>query len=346
MKILLIANSYDILSGGDKIFAQVAKQWIRASHNVIIKTNPKGRAFCLSQGIPPSKIITNKLSAIDFDIIFASSYFPEDLLPALFLKLQNTRLKLITTSYHLIPRWGIDYSGGFAKGFILYYWQRLSLFLMKKYSSLLLTALDKDRDYLITRGFKNVIAIRGGVDLSLIDMVPTQKKAYQAIFVGRLIHQKCIPELIELWESIIKKHPSYVLAIIGEGPLENWLKKTIDNNQLRKNIHYLGRLDNEKKIKIIKSAKIFISVSRYDSGNNALDEALACGIPGMLFDTTKNHYPQGVVNVPCCDLDVFASSFIKLLKDNARSRKLSIEGKTYMSKFTWSKIAENIIKLV
>ena len=345
MKILFIANSYKYLSGGDKIFAQVAKQWIKQGHSVKIKTNQDGANFCISQQILPSHIVNN-VDANSYDVVFTSSYFPEDLLLAIYIKILNKNVKLITTIYHIMPKRGLEYSGGPLKGFVLYIIQKISILFMKLFSSLTLTAMKKDSDYLFKRGLKNVAAIRGGIDLKLIDKVPKQKKIYDAVFVGRLIHQKCIPELIEFWQTIVRNNSSLKLAIIGEGPMRNWLVTAIYSTKLDNNIDFFEKLDNEEKIRIVKASRIFVTLSRYDSGNIALDEALACGVPGVLFNTNEEHFVKGVIKVKCCDIDEFADAYTSLLKSNHLTSRLSKEGLDFAKHLNWSNVANKIIKLL
>ena len=368
MRIAIIANYFYEISGGPIIYVELVKEWIKTGAEVTIFTNPKGRDFCLENGISKKNIVSwgrryfedgnvycfamyrilqsflysFRFKFDDFDVIFSSSDFLPDTIPPFIGKLKKGRFRWIAGCY-LFHTW-IDLwkrHWGKLRGIFLLLNQNISLAGIKKYKGTLLVISNKN-----VPKMSRTLLIRPGVEHTAISSISARVKQYDAIFIGRLHPQKNIDELINIWQEVVKKKPDARLVIVGDGPLENTLKKMVNSRGLKKNILFMNTLTGRKKYIFLKSCKLFITASRSDNGNMALDEALACGIPGVIYDITNGHYPRGVINIPIGDSTAFAQTILNLLDNKARYKKLSGDGKNFAKNFQWSKTANNIIKLI
>lgn len=378
MKIVIIANTVytNTLTGGDKIFVECAKRWIKKGHSVLIITNEAGRDYCLQNGIRKknisvwsnswadrygvyvSMIVKTMVSVVSAftrtyqkaDIVFAASFFVPDIVPAFFLKLKNTSSKLVTENYLFsYEKWGRDYSGGKMKGFLFYLNETIAFFIMKRYGNAYLTASSYDRKQFIKkRDFpaSKVLAIRGGVDNAFFSSIAEQAILYDAVFVGRFHPQKSVDELISIWEMVVKEEPERVLAIVGNGPLRNQLRDLVQQKKLEKNILFLGAQDGVRKTKILKSSRLFLSASRFDSGNIALDEALSCGVPGVVYDLVRLDYPRGVVKIPVNNQKKFADAILSLLSNEKKRKKMEDAARSFALTLDWDKKASELLKFV
>ena len=97
------------------------------------------------------------------------------------------------------------------------------------------------------------------------------------ISVGRLAEQKNQKMLIEAFSKIANEYPSYKLKIFGAGPLEEKLKRQIEELKLSDRILLCGVCDDIKTE--LEKAKIFVLSSDYEGMPNALIEAMAVGLP-------------------------------------------------------------------
>ena len=100
------------------------------------------------------------------------------------------------------------------------------------------------------------------------------KDKFIVLFVGRLIKEKGV---LELLESAKRWDKSITLVIIGTGPLEDNIKYQISNI---KDAQYLGKTDNDKLPLYYSGADILIVPSIHEEGfGRVILEALACGVP-------------------------------------------------------------------
>lgn len=368
MNILIIANALhtNTLSGGDTIFVECAKRWILSGHIVCIITTQSGYRYCTAKGIPETNIRVWKMAEVDVfgfsiaifcksiislwyalfsplppsDIIFSSSFFGPDIIPGLVSKLKHPASRLVT-SFYLFSRkpLGQDYSGGRLKGFLFFLNEMLSLWIIKKFGSNILVASVFDiQEFARLKWYPTaqVTAVGGGVDTSLYYPDSTRPMLYDAVFIGRFVPQKCIDELLRVWSIVVASNNSARLAVIGGGPLESFLKILANELDISSHVDFLGIVDGEKKAAIITSSRIFISASRFDTGNIALDEALACGVPGIVYDIPSLSFTRGVVRVLLGDRVQFAAAIERVLSDTTLRKRLSGEAVAYAKSIDWT----------
>jgi glycosyltransferase involved in cell wall biosynthesis len=109
----------------------------------------------------------------------------------------------------------------------------------------------------------------------------------RAIFFARLIQEKGIFDLIDIWKEVIKKLPNAKLTVCGieEKPevLTEFLNE-ISNNNLNGNIEFLGQLDETKLFGLIANSYLTVYPSYVDSFSLVTLESLACGTPVIAYD--------------------------------------------------------------
>jgi glycosyltransferase involved in cell wall biosynthesis len=376
------------ISGGDRIWIECAKRWLKSGYNINIFTNEKGiemgkyyglldanyilwsskkfdkSSFTikyLARTITGCRNFLRELKIDDNSIIYSTSDFWPDSLPAYFLKCRNKNLKWIAGFFLFAPfplRKDSPYKG--SKWFIgLFYWitQLPVYWIIKKKADVVFVTSEPDVKKFVTgkRQKTKVIVIKGGVDLKESDkylsskfIIPVDKRKYDSCFVGRLHYQKGVLKLIDIWRNVVNIKKDALLAIIGAGPLEEEIKTKIKKNNLIKNIDFLGFKDGEEKFEIFKQSKIVVHPATYDSGGMAAAEALAWGLPGVSFDleSLKTYYPKGILKVSCYNEEEFAGDIIKLLEDENLYDKVSREAIGLAHDWNWDKRATEILEEV
>jgi glycosyltransferase involved in cell wall biosynthesis len=152
------------------------------------------------------------------------------------------------------------------------------------------------------------------------------KKRPVLIACGRLTKEKGFSYLIRAFKDIKKSFPEAKLLILGEGELEEYLKKLSFSLGLKESVYFLGFQKNP--FKYIARADIFIFSSLYEGLPSALIEAMACGVPIVSTDCTsgpKEILDNGKVGslVRVGDSKDLASETIYLLKDDNKRKVYS-----------------------
>lgn len=114
-------------------------------------------------------------------------------------------------------------------------------------------------------------------------------KKFVVFFVGRLVAEKGIPELLEAAEKWDK---NITLAIAGSGPMEN----QINNLKLKiKNLEYLGKVEQDDLPKYYNASDLVIVPSTHDEGfGRVILEALSCGTP--VIGSNRGAIPEAMDN--------------------------------------------------
>jgi glycosyltransferase involved in cell wall biosynthesis len=366
-KLFVIANWMQGtgLSGGDRIFIELVKRW-QQKLNITLFLSKEGSIICqrqelgnISQKIWASDLMTRwgyfldilyrttnsiikafSVKTLPEDIVFSSSDFWPDSFPALILKWRNPKIVWIAGFYLFAPKpWqkNSPYRGkSFVTGLLYWLGQQPNYYLIRKFADIVFVTSQPDVDKFTThiRSKDGVIVVRGGVDtisaknyLNSQNVIPPEKRTYDACFVGRFHYQKGVLELIKIWKTVCQKIPHAHLVMIGSGPLDKEVKNLIKKLDLLKNIYLKGFLDGPEKFEIFKQSRVVVHPAIFDSGGMAAAEAMAWGLPGVSFDlkALKTYYPKGMLKTSCFDTDEFAENILSLLLSPSQYRELSLK---------------------
>jgi len=392
MSILFISNSNFSpgLSGGDRIFLELLRRWPKyqpvgimgavETKELLQLYHLKNTPFFLTS--PPNKhckptsfnifrlqltrtfrsliyIITHFKTIKNYQTIYSVSDFYADFFPALLIKILRPRTTWIAGFFLFAPLPTDPHSPyrknhQFIKGWLYFLSQKITFFLTKSLADYVFVTSQPDVKRFISSRLpaKNIIVIRGGVDISASSkflkthsLAPLSQRQYAACFIGRLHPQKGVLELIDIWKIVNRRLPQAKLAIIGNGQLEPELRHQIRQLKLTNNIDLFGFLDGDKKENIFKESCLVLHPAIYDSGGMAPAEAMAWGLPAVSFDleALKTYYPWGMVKIPCYDFNKFARTIIKLLQDQKFYRRTSSQARQLIVDFwDWNRQAKNI----
>jgi glycosyltransferase involved in cell wall biosynthesis len=374
------------MSGGDRICLELLKRWKKSLRSVKLATSIEGvetiekykidiPSVTLSSRMQPITTFTGYFGrtwkSVHFacteilenpqkTILYMSSDFLPDSLPALILKWRYPSAFLIGTAYlKAAAPWATNnpYRTSLPRFIVgcLYFFSQLPILaLINCYSNCVFVTSEPDVDRFVHRRRNRdaVVVVKGGVDLAPVNewksqhtMLPPSSRRYDVVFVGRFHDQKGILELLSIWKKVTEKQPNAQLALIGEGTLEAQIRVKIEELKLEKNVTILGFRDGEEKYAIFRNAKIFAHPATYDSGGMAAAEGMAWSLPAISFDlpALKTYYPKGMVKIPCYNENDFAQAILRLLSDSSFYEKYSQEAETLIKEeWGWDRRVESI----
>jgi glycosyltransferase involved in cell wall biosynthesis len=221
-------------------------------------------------------------------------------------------------------------------------YQRTTLPLIRRSAQMIFLTNDHDRSRL--RGARadpnGLHAVYGGVDLAEAQAaLPDPRAEYAACFVGRLHPMKGIAQLLAAWASVVRQRPGARLAIIGvgRGEYEQQMRGVCHQLNLDSAVDWLGYRDGRDKYAILKKSRVFLHTSIYDNSGMAACEAMAVGVPVVMFDLPplRLAYPSGALRAPLGDTQAFGECILQILSDEALHARLSREALQLASQWTW-----------
>lgn len=286
------------------------------------------------------------------DIVYPTSDFLPDVLPAFVYRLKNRNAKWVQIVHHLIP-YPSERRGHFLSNLVSYFAQRISFSMIKRFADLIVAVNLSLKSDLEKQGFSRVkIEVNpNGVDVNYFkNLKPITRKMYDAVFLGRLHPSKGIFDLAPIWREVCSEKGNAKLVIIGSGQkkMEYELKEKVRKMNLQPNIEILGYLKDDEAYGIINASRVFILPSYEEGFGIVALEAMACGVPVVAWDLPVYHevFPKGIVKVPLGNFKKFADEVLMLLNDPELYEKLRGDAISTASKYDWDRVAEREVELM
>lgn len=198
---------------------------------------------------------------------------------------------------------------------------------------------------------KNCVVLQNGVDIEKYEKAKKypQKLNRKFLFLGRVIEDKGIFDLIEALYSVVKKYSDICVYIGGDGDKIKILE-LIKKYKLENNFKLLGWLNEEKKIEALAKVNTFILPSHYEALPMSILEAMACG--KVIISTKVGAIPEVVINnengiiIESRDIQGLANAMEKVLIDIEFVKKCSENNiKKIEENFSMKKMHNEIKKL-
>lgn len=99
--------------------------------------------------------------------------------------------------------------------------------------------------------------------------------------VSRLVHEKCVDKVLEIWDMLYEKLPEWKLVIVGDGSERSNLEKIVSDNKIQR-VEFTGFTNP---ILYYQKAKIFWMTSKFEGWGMTLIEAMQYGCVPIVFQT-------------------------------------------------------------
>jgi glycosyltransferase involved in cell wall biosynthesis len=228
-----------------------------------------------------------------YDVALAASPFAVDVIPVWFWKARHKGAVI----YHVIPpRQSVNLET-FIRFGLAALEQKVTLAILRRACDFIVAGNEMTRRELeaLLPG-KQIFILPAGFDAGLIDRVPAQTKdPHLACFIGRMVSQKGIFDLLKVMSELARTHPDFRLVIVGTGPERDFFVSEMQRLKLT-NIQLAGFISEEEKIVLLKKATCFFFPSYEEGWGIALAEALYCECRCLCYELP--HYRSIFGNFP------------------------------------------------
>ncbi|MDE0582099.1 glycosyltransferase [Planococcus sp. A6] len=239
----------------------------------------------------------------------------------------------------------------------------------KEYTNTVLKSSEKV--FCVSEALKNKVKEDYNLDVNLdvlyngidIDSFVKNEKSVQAIkdtlkfnekekiilFVGRLIKEKGVWELVKSIEVLSKNEKNIRLIMIGNGKEQKSLKKYVEKNGLGKYIHFPGKVPYKELKDWYNASEILVLPSYSEGLPNVVVEALGCETAVIATDVGGNgeiiNEKNGIL-IPVKDIKSIVSSVSSLLNNEEIRISMGIEGRKFVEKkFNRGKNVEKLVEI-
>jgi 1,2-diacylglycerol 3-alpha-glucosyltransferase len=213
-------------------------------------------------------------------------------------------------------------------------------------------------DYLESKGAgKNIYLVPVGLDKTLLksDYIGYNSEELKSkwhykpdekviLFVGRMTAEKQPVKMVEIFDHVYQNDNSYRLCMVGQGELENDVKKEILERNLSDKIALYDKVPNDKMWELFRISDCYVNLNTHEIFGMAIleamyyeNEVIALKAPGpeYIIENGKSGYI-------CENIDELTNKILKADKEligfQAKQRVLD--------KFVWEKSAGEIMKVI
>lgn len=162
------------------------------------------------------------------------------------------------------------------------------------------------------------------------------------LFVGRLIDEKGIPELLQAFTLL--SQDNVTLAIVGSGACEQTYQNYCQQKKLE-NIIFTGFKSEDELVKYYAAADIFVFPTRSDPWGLVINEAMAAGLPivcstaaGAAGDLIKEQV-NGLI-VPVGDAISLSKALQRLIINENLRKQMGLESRLIINDYTPETMAQ------
>ena len=205
---------------------------------------------------------------------------------------------------------------------------------------------------LIDKGFENIDLWQRGIHLDKFSPTLRSNKLRKQIgakqdepillFVGRLVKEKDLEDLIKADHILREQNYTYKMVIIGDGPMRPRLEQEIPN------VYCPGFLKGRELSEWYASSDLFVFPSTTETFGNVILEACASGLPvigvnmGGAADLIQ-HNRTGFIARPN-DPEDFAEKTARLLENRELYKTFSKNARAYAQHYSWEAINGKLIQ--
>ena len=167
---------------------------------------------------------------------------------------------------------------------------------------------------------------------------------YNILFASRLVWEKNLKTLINLYRLFEQKEDKVNFIIAGDGVARKVMEEKMPN------AYFLGKLDQENLAKLYASVDVFVFPSISETYGSVVVEAMSCGCPCIIANGggTKALIRQGINGFLCRpeETEDYYSK-IQILRSNPTLRSLIInDGLEYVKELDWNRLIDRYLHLV
>ena len=155
------------------------------------------------------------------------------------------------------------------------------------------------------------------------------------LFVVRLSKEKGGEYLIRAMPQVLARFPDTKLLIVGSGPLENELKRLVEESGVAKNVVFAGPVAHWSLAGYYATADVLIGPSLREGFGLVFVEAMTCGCPVVVSDLPgiADIVKDGQTGfcVPPCDSQALAAKIIEVMQDQPLREQVKSRARAHVT---------------
>jgi glycosyltransferase involved in cell wall biosynthesis len=174
--------------------------------------------------------------------------------------------------------------------------------------------------------------------------------APRVLYVGSLFNRRHVPDLIRGVATLRSTRPGLSLDIVGDDrtfPHED-LETTIANLGLDSHVRWHRYVTDDQLLELYGRARAFAFLSEYEGLGMTPLEALAAGVPPVVYDTAvaRESYADAALYVPVGDVAGTVRALERVLFDERARAAILAAAPATLAKYDWPRAARETLTVI
>ena len=185
--------------------------------------------------------------------------------------------------------------------------------------------------------------VGNGLDAEMFRPLGLEKR-YEAVFLGRIVHQKGVDTLLRAWAVVARERPGSRLVLIG-GVDERGARSyqgLAEELGIRGAVDFKGFQNDDEVVRLLNESRLFVFPTRKEGFAQAVSQAMGCGLCCILSDIPplRETYGEVALFVPPDSPDDLAAAISEALDHPERCAEIGARSRRYVQKFDWGAVVE------
>ncbi len=163
------------------------------------------------------------------------------------------------------------------------------------------------------------------------------------LFVGSIFNRRHVPELIEGFARLARRHPGIRLEIVGDNRTSPHIALTSHEG-----VNVRSYVSEEELRRLYAGSAAFAFLSEYEGFGLTPLEALAAGIPALLLDTpvAREICGDAALYVKRADPALIEQALESLLFNNAERERILGAASALLPRYSWTECARRVLHIL
>ncbi len=201
-------------------------------------------------------------------------------------------------------------------------------------------------------GLKGVKVFRVGMDLEPLKSLPKKVGPETVLSLGSVRPMKRTLDAVKAFEAAHELDPKLKMVIAGDmgSAYARNLEKYVQNSLHRDAISLLGRIDEEQKQELMRSAGVIVVTSIKEGWGLIVTEANSQGTPAVAYDVDglRDSVRSGETGLvtPNGNTKAMGEAIVQLLRDDNTYQKIRTQAWTWSQEFTYANSYSDFRKIL
>jgi glycosyltransferase involved in cell wall biosynthesis len=172
----------------------------------------------------------------------------------------------------------------------------------------------------------------------------------RVLYVGSILNRRHVPELIDAVDLLARTRPDVTLDIVGDDrtfPPQD-LQSVVAHHRLDGHVRWHRYVTDERLLEFYSAARAFAFLSEYEGLGMTPLEALAAGVPPVVYDTpvARESCGDAALYVPIGDATAVVHALDRALFDDDARRAILAAAPAALARYEWPRAARQTLDVI